>query len=85
MARPNNGKTSHTVVMKVHINLKRLLEARREFLKNDGQKFVKKVPLTDISEEFVEHYFKDCSTFPYTSIMADMKRAYKVTKSNQNI
>jgi hypothetical protein len=58
VARPNEGKTKNRVHLWIHQDLLKLLEARKDFLANDGQKFAKNATRVDISKEFVEHYWR---------------------------
>lgn len=86
MGRPNSGKTRHRVSIKIHTDMFNLLEARRDFLVSNGQKFASRASMAEISKEFTEHYLRECNTFPYTSIMSDMKKSFKkVSKSAKNL
>lgn len=83
MARPNNGKSNNQKTAKISKSLFNLLMARKLVLSNDGQRFAKSASLRDISDEFVEHYWK-MSTFSAGG--SKMRRAFtEVTKSNRNI
>jgi hypothetical protein len=83
MARPNGGKTSKRVCIKVHPSMVKLLNARRIVLDEKGQRFVKIASMYDISEEFVDHYWNLISN---TAAENGMRRAYsKVTASSKNI
>ena len=81
MARPNKGKTSEYVNLWVHKDLLCLLNARKEFLKNDGQLFANKVSMGDISKEFVAHYWRLAGA----SIIGHRMKKYFTQKTSKNI
>jgi hypothetical protein len=76
MARPNEGKTNKYIFVRISPKLYRLLIARKNILANDGQKFVKKASIADISNEFVDYFFK---TFRLYSSVKKTKIEYDKT------
>ena len=84
MARPNNGKTNERISVKISKRLYYLLLAEKDVLINDGQKrFAEIASMYDISDEFVDHFWKLAS---FSIGGKKMRESYqKVTKSARNI